>query len=414
MATKLLLRSLNDNGATASMTRGTGDNNLSGSARGWITNLLSTSQGSSVASNSVSSVAGPTSGVNAGDSGTNITEFVSLPLAAAATISGTITFNLRMAESMTGMNAGAQCVVQRLDSSLAVQETVINSERGTEMGTSEAAQNWTGTPTSTAFNKGDRIRVVPAFNDAGGTMASGFTGTFWWNGAAGATGDSFVTFTENLSFVSEPAGTAVYPRTTTAGINPGSANEYEAWTTAGASSTDAVTNTATGFTSPIQCTETAGGTQLEWYTKQLQALTLSGAVRVIARVLGSNSSIAQAIRCELAVCDSDGTNPTLWGEGINYSTDAAANIGTSEASFLFLVAGNDVSVSDGQRIRIRFYIDDGIAALVTGRTITLKYNGADGGNGGTKLTFSQTLTEFTGGGGFTPVDPMGQAGMFGI
>ena len=75
---------------------------------------------------------------------------------------------------------------------------------------------------------------------------------------------------------------------------------------------------------------------------------------------------------------------------------AALSCGTTEAALSFLVGGDDLAISDGQRLRIRFYIDD----CQTGRdgrrqTVTLYYAGHLGRRSGdTYLTFSQTLTEF--------------------
>lgn len=344
---------------------------------------------------SVNTVNGPTNGLEIVLTLSPII-FVSPPLDADVTISGNITCNIWCLESSMNANAGPQVVIKRINGATgALADLVVSKEEGVEAGTAASVHNFSATPTSTAFNRGDRIAVMVAANDIG-TMASGFSFTLRSDGnTAGADGDTYVTFTETFSFTSEPAGSKLYLTTTAVGINPGSANEYEAWTTAGSSSTNAVTNTAAGWTAPIQCTETGGGTALEWYTKQLTAFTLGGAVRCNMRVKDSDGLSNGTIRVEIAVCNSDGTGATVWGVATGYF-----DLTTTDTALSFLVSGDDTSVADGQRLRIRTYIDDGssgfaTAALVTGKTITLSYNGGTGGAAGdTFLTFTQTLTEF--------------------
>ena len=91
-----------------------------------------------------------------------------------------------------------------------------------EYTTSDTAKNASFTPTSTALNYGDRIKVT-LFVKNQGTMGGGFTVTNSYDGpTAAAAGDTYVTFTENLFPAysggpqgwSSPAGTrAVYVRT---------------------------------------------------------------------------------------------------------------------------------------------------------------------------------------------------------
>lgn len=142
----------------------------------------------SSSANSASTVAGPTSGVAITPS------WISKPLG-PMTISGTITANLVMSESSMSANAGAQVLIERCNNAGTVLSTISNSEKGTELPTSGAAQNWAITPTSTTINGGDRIKVTVMGNDAGGTMASGHTFQFNYGGTAG---QSYVEFTENL------------------------------------------------------------------------------------------------------------------------------------------------------------------------------------------------------------------------
>ena len=452
----------------------------------------------------------------------------------------------------------------------------------TELTTGEVAVNFAETPAAgVACKRGDRLRVR-VFGDDAGTMGTGFTFTFRFDGATGATGDSYLTLTETLSFVSEPAGTTIYPtdtagptasaptlisdftggdetpiseggnwaalgagtgfrrlsnearpaasvqsrsywtaadfgpdlemyatiRAMTTGVtqqlvfrlqspdtsgydgyrvallsavslfrmtdggstaistthdstptwavgdkigvrmtgsllevyrwpsggsawalvchgtdatwaaagkigfvflgtatNGGFDDLYagtntsvfappvtrEAWTSRGAGVQTDSTNTVAGWTAPIQITDTAGGTAVEWYTKPLTAFTLGGAVRVNARTLESNALANISTRCEIARTALDGTGATIWA-----ASTIPAERGTSEAAESFLISGDDLAVSDGQRLRIRFYIDDSAAAaMAASYTGTFYYAGTSGGaSGDTWLKFTQTLTEF--------------------
>lgn len=143
--------------------------------------------------------AGPTAGVQLTESaGGAVTSWMTNCLQ-AVTISGTITFNIRGLESNALANAGFQVKVERCNAAGVVQSTIVNSERGTEMGTSDAANNWTASPTSTALSDGDRLKITVYANDAGGNMTSGRTVTISLDGpTAAAAGDSYVTFTENF------------------------------------------------------------------------------------------------------------------------------------------------------------------------------------------------------------------------
>ena len=157
---------------------------------------LSTTRGTGSVSDSVNTVAGPTSGVQIA-SGAPRSWWYRVN---AVTISGAITKNLWFRESNMAANAGAQVIIDRHDSALAFVSTVANHERGVELVVGvDTAENWaTGTVTSTTFADGDYIRVRVYINDVG-TMASGHTATFNYDGpTAAALGDSYVTFTETI------------------------------------------------------------------------------------------------------------------------------------------------------------------------------------------------------------------------
>lgn len=182
MATKLFLRD-----SASDVTVG------SGTKKG----LLLQQGSAKVASDATATVNGPTAGVQVQKSAANLVWF-SNPLQ-AVTISGNITFNLWGLESAIQANTGFDVLVERCDSSGNVISTILRSERGTELGTSASANNWSAAPTSTTLSLGDRIKVTVFGNDAGGTMASSRTFTLDYGAGTGVDGDSYVSFTETIA-----------------------------------------------------------------------------------------------------------------------------------------------------------------------------------------------------------------------
>jgi len=127
----------------------------------------------------------------------------------AFTINGTLTLNIWMLESNLAANAGARVSVDIFNQAGVFLSNVIGSSKGTELPTTVAAQNWTQVPSGgggIAVPQGAIIVISLAFADAGGTMAAGNTVTGSYSGpTGGANGDSYVTFVENITFVSSGA-----------------------------------------------------------------------------------------------------------------------------------------------------------------------------------------------------------------
>ena len=400
MATQLFLRSLRGPQTNATKT-------LVDSSSAYLDDrTLSTSRGATAVTRSRNTVAGPTAGIELGNASI-ADRWISDPLSADVTISGTITVNLWAAENNMSANVAINLAVYRVRPD-GTRTQIGISARVTEVAvTTPAVNNFTITPTSTAFLKGDRIEVAP-FGDDVGTMASGFTFTLSYNGpTAAADGDSYVTFTENFSFVS-PAGSTLYLTTTAAGINPGSANELEMWTSRGGGTTTSTTNTTAGPTSGVQLTDSAGGTALEWYSKPLQAVTLDGGITVNTRLWRSASSPSGAgLRVEVAIVNGDGSSPTVIADmGVAGTASVhVTNTTDSNPNHDALFGINSVSVTDGQRIRVRLYFDDQGADAPGSQTFMMSYNGTSSGAAGdSSLRFNQTLTEFVAAKGPPPVN----------
>jgi hypothetical protein len=398
MATQLFLRDLPP---STPYLFSTGNNDAPigtaswGATVGWTDQWLATTRGVGVNAPTRATLAGNTTGIEfpANVGGSFPAAWISPPLDQDITIAGTITFNLWMGENTTSVNAGAMCVVERITSTGAIDATVASSVKGTELPkiSAIAAQNWTVTATSTAFLKGDRIRIRVLMKNVG-TMGADATGCqFNYSGTtAGASGDSYVTFTETFGFLTtDPTTTTIYPTSIAAGIDPGALTELEAWTSRGGSALEEVFTPVNGWTAPIEASTH------QWFTKPLQAFTLAAPVLVSWRGYEDSSSVNSSPRVELAVVATDGTSPTVWGATTS-SLELFSTAG--DDAHTFYVAGDDLAVTDGQRLRIRCFIDDIPSAAMAqsgGLTSRMSYNGATGGaSGDTFLKFGQTLTEF--------------------
>lgn len=385
MATQLFFRV-----AVGSIHRGTNSDNLAGVASGWLSRLLSTARGATATNFTTNTVAGTTLGVEIA----GLREWISEPLAADVTISGTVTFNLWGLESSMSANVGFQVVVERLDHLGAVISTVVDSERGVELGTATSVHNWTAAPTSTSFQKGDRLRVRVAGNDVG-TMASGFTFTFDYDSpTAGVTGDSYVSFTETFAFMTAtPAGSTLY-LTDVAGPAVGADIEKEMWTSRGSGVNEINTSTVVGWTAPIQATDSGGGTKVEWYSKPLAAFTLAERVLLNIRAFEITTAANASLRAELAVCNGDGSSAVVWAAA-NFNDSNSGELTTVEAAYVWHLAGDDLAVTSDQRLRLRVFLDDPsdvpMGSSVSGGHIF--YDGTSGGaSGDSFITLTQTVT----------------------
>jgi hypothetical protein len=121
---------------------------------------------------------------------------------APVTISGTITANLRAAESNTAANYAVGCKLYKVNAGGNVAAAFAQGSNTTELGTTEGASSISLTPTSTVFADGDRIGALIFYcSPSGSTSASGRTATGFWNGvSSAASGDTFFTFTETIQF----------------------------------------------------------------------------------------------------------------------------------------------------------------------------------------------------------------------
>jgi predicted acyl esterase len=175
-------------------------NNQAGTPSWWTGRAMQTTAPASASAPTVTSVTGPTGGVEPIGVNSDPEYFLSQPLAAGFTLSGSISINLWGLESNMAANAALALRIDKVSAKDFTLVTVSDSKDDAELGTAAAAMTWTTTPTSTVFAKGDRIRVVVYFDDAAANMASGHTLTFRYGHTVANTAESWFEITENISF----------------------------------------------------------------------------------------------------------------------------------------------------------------------------------------------------------------------
>src|SRR6185503_12306965 len=137
MSTQLFFRF-----ADSDYSTGNNDANLAGTAVGWSNVSLSTTRGASAVTLTGNTVTGPTSGVEEFANGFSCA-FISPPLDADITISGSITWNLRGAESNMSANVAINGRLEKIDGATGAITLIDQTARTTEMAvTTETAENF--------------------------------------------------------------------------------------------------------------------------------------------------------------------------------------------------------------------------------------------------------------------------------
>lgn len=266
---------------------------------------------------------------------------------------------------------------------------------------------WTNaTPTTLA---GATVSATPAAGDKVGMRIYGSTIEAWMYDASAATWLFVATATDTTYASAGNVGMGMFNSdggiiddffVGALGSTPIPGGTRRAWTSRGGSAVTNVRQTVSGYTIPLQITEASGGAVTQWFTPQLQAVTLEGLATANLRVASSSTTARESFRCEIARVDSNGSNASVWASWLitqsNVNAFGGEIVDPTETAYTANVSGDSLSISQGQRLRVRLYLDDSAgSALVTGQTLTFWYAGTSGGaTGDSFITFPVTLTEF--------------------
>lgn len=190
MATKLFLKQFNNSGPGLTAYKYA---SLTQSVLAFITSVTrTTASGTKIQATDVSS-------------GT-VLKWISPPVAVPFTLSGTVTFNLWAKEATTSVNVTVSMELAKYSGgSEGASFVAATFGSPTELTATIGAKNWTGSPSSTTFNVGDRIVAYIYIVNVGtmGASASGAT-TDYGGKTAAADGDSWFQLNETITFQPEP------------------------------------------------------------------------------------------------------------------------------------------------------------------------------------------------------------------
>jgi len=128
----------------------------------------------------------------------------------AVTISGTISMHQWMWETSMSANCCAGIKIERRSGTGAYISTILEAyNSSTELPTANTAINWSATPTSTTLDAGDKIAISFWAGNVG-TMAAGYAVYAKMSGL-NTEGDSYVQFTENITFTDRVTRTGSFP-----------------------------------------------------------------------------------------------------------------------------------------------------------------------------------------------------------
>lgn len=162
-----------------------------------------------------------------------------------------------------------------------------------------------------------------------------------------------------------------------------------ATTTIGQGTTQSVTNSVAGPTSGVQLTKTAGGPVLVWISPPLaSAMTISGAVTLNTY---ARASVA-ACNCGMLVTAQKYSQGAE--EGAFLTSAKGAALSTTIANQSWTGTPTSTSFLPGDRIVIKWWIDDAGGTMASGNTVTMNYDGHVAGQNAdnTWVQFTETLS----------------------
>jgi hypothetical protein len=179
----------------------------------WVFRKLDTTQGSALVSHTFQPTATAAPCIFQTANSGQYLRFATAPLNAAVTISGTIDLQIGCLTNSTSTNVGLGVRVYRWTQQGGIKTLILDSpcsntpNKGECNTTANLKQFNAASPTSTNFLKGDRIIIDIELRNVNGAWGgnSNRTVTLYFDGPAGGNGDSYVVFTDTLTFQTDTA-----------------------------------------------------------------------------------------------------------------------------------------------------------------------------------------------------------------
>ncbi|MFA7008369.1 MAG: fibronectin type III domain-containing protein [Elusimicrobiales bacterium] len=186
------------------------------------------------------------------------------------------------------------------------------------------------------------------------------------------------------------ADTKLYLRDTVSSLSP---NGRELTYDKGAAVVTYTKNTVAGAVTPptgaTQFTETAGGAVVAWYSDPLDAVTINGNVTFNIWAKESATAANATITAELLLANNAGVIQSV----IASVLIPRAELTTTLKAQNWVKAPASTTLSNGDRLALRIYIDDGnTVKMASGRTVTATLGGGTAGvSGDSWLTVTEDL-----------------------
>lgn len=309
---------------------------------------------------------------------TNVFGFWSERVAAEVTIAGTITVHVYAGVSASTSGARLRVRVFKITAGGSYVETLIGMAEGSSdlpvVASFSAAQLQTLTITPTpSVTLGVNERLICRVYVFRADGAAPGVGTVWFtfNAATGVVGDSYLDFTESLTFI-ENDERLYFRRTNVAGVS----THLDLLPTRGSSAfTTGVVNTATQstgvFTTPW--TRTAGGTVLTFVSPRLaanwspsSANYMGGAKKISGKE--SSASANAGLKVRIYRLTPAGAETEIFQS--NVATEFTTTDAIYTYSYNFVAA---TTFDEDDRILIRIYLL-AVGAMTTGFTATFDYD----------------------------------------
>lgn len=193
-----------------------------------------------------------------------------------------------------------------------------------------------------------------------------------------------IPFSPFSSIPQAKAATQLYLRDSVPSINPGSDEERDLTFTRGSSVVSYAKDTGTGGTvtppTPVtQFTKVSGGTNQIWYTPPLNGVTISGTVTFNLWAAEQTVAVNSTITAELLRADNSGA---ILLPPIASVVSGRPELTTSPAQNNWTVTPASTTLSLGDRLAVRVYIDDAGGSMASSKTVTMDIGGATAGADG--------------------------------
>lgn len=169
-------------------------------------------------------------------------------------------------------------------------------------------------------------------------------------------------------------------------IDTASTNDFSMLPANTAANRTSVTNTANGPTTIPITQAAANSTKVVFFSRCLRAFTLSGTVTFNIGALESNTSANATIKAKLERCNNVGTVQSTVCDS-SFGTELTATAGQKN----WTVSPTSTAFAHGDWLKLTLQVTDATSVtLVTGYTVTIRYNNATTYNSYVSLTETPT------------------------